>query len=300
MEDDLFQGDLQEYLENGDLYTRCNFQWSLIQSMVMGSHILLEMHFPDDKIANDYMSSDLAHQTARILERAVTAVIKGALIKSICFTTATTIEEVQRVTDQISHGKCSVLIAYNLSAASSPVQSYFYNVYIEVSQERLFCCIVAVRYAVYTYPCSEGMTVLSYPCCVDPLYLNLFHISIPLTITDESMSTIWDLLGLVEIQAKLTEDLNNGLSCDKDEEELKRNMYLRLSVDELREIKMNVPRIYMSLDIRQRIVELIVAIRQHPMVVSFSPRNSLNFFITTACLSALIDGKTFVLPRHIE
>ena len=70
--------------------------------------------------------------------------------------------------------------------------------------------------------CSEGMTVLSYPCCVDPLYLNLFHISIPLTITDESMSTIWDLLGLVEIQAKLTEDLNNGLSCDKDEEELKR------------------------------------------------------------------------------
>lgn len=63
---------------------------------------------------------------------------------------------------------------------------------------------------------------------------------------------------------------------------------------------MNVPRIYMSLDIRQRIVELIVAIRQHPMVVSFSPRNSLNFFITTACLSALIDGKTFVLPRHIE
>ena len=66
------------------------------------------------------------------------------------------------------------------------------------------------------------MTVLSYPCCVDPLYLNLFHISIPLTITDESMSTIWDLLGLVEIQAKLTEDPNNGLSCDKDEEELKR------------------------------------------------------------------------------
>ena len=73
-----------------------------------------------------------------------------------------------------------------------------------------------------TTRCSEGMTVLSYPCCVDPLYLNLFHISITLTITDESMSTIWDLLGLVEIQAKLTEDLNNGLSCDKDEEELKR------------------------------------------------------------------------------
>ena len=99
MEDDLFQGDLQEYLENGDLYTRCNFQWSLIQSMVMGNHILLEMHFPDDKFANDYMSSDLAHQTTRILERAVTAVIKGALIKSICFTTATTIDEVQRITE---------------------------------------------------------------------------------------------------------------------------------------------------------------------------------------------------------
>ena len=36
------------------------------------------------------------------------------------------------------------------------------------------------------------------------------------------MSTIWDGLGLVEIQAVLTEDRNNGLPCDKDEEELKR------------------------------------------------------------------------------
>ena len=99
MEDDLFQGDLQEYLENGDLYARCTFQWSLIQSMVMGNHILLEMQFSDDKIATDYMSSELAHQTTRILERAVTAVIKGALIKSICFTAESTIEEVQRITE---------------------------------------------------------------------------------------------------------------------------------------------------------------------------------------------------------
>lgn len=63
---------------------------------------------------------------------------------------------------------------------------------------------------------------MTYPPCVDPLYLNLFHVSIPLVISDESMSTIWDGLGLVEIQAVLTEDRNNGLPCDKDEEELKR------------------------------------------------------------------------------
>lgn len=63
---------------------------------------------------------------------------------------------------------------------------------------------------------------MTYPPCVDPLYLNLFHVLFPLVISDESMSTIWDGLGLVEIQAVLTEDRNNGLPCDKDEEELKR------------------------------------------------------------------------------
>lgn len=138
MEDDFFQGDLQEYFESGDLYTRCFFQWSIVQAMMMESHILLEMQFPDDKTALNYMSAELAAQTARILERAVTAVIKGALIKSICFNEKTTIEEVQRINESgfewlvmirtISHGKCSILIAYNLSGASSQVQSFFFNV----------------------------------------------------------------------------------------------------------------------------------------------------------------------------
>ena len=58
------------------------------------------------------------------------------------------------------------------------------------------------------------MELLTYPACVDPLYLNLFQISIPLQITDESISTIWDLLGLVEIQAKATEDMSNDPGCD--------------------------------------------------------------------------------------
>ena len=46
MEDDFFQGDLQEYFESGDLYSRCFFQWSIVQAMMMESHILLEMQFP--------------------------------------------------------------------------------------------------------------------------------------------------------------------------------------------------------------------------------------------------------------
>lgn len=58
------------------------------------------------------------------------------------------------------------------------------------------------------------MELLTYPACVDPLYLNRFQMSIPLQITDESISTIWDLLGLVEIQAKATEDMNNDPGCD--------------------------------------------------------------------------------------
>ena len=99
MEDDFFQGDLQEYFESGDLYSRCFFQWSIVQAMIMESHILLEMQFPDDKTALNYMSAELATQTARILERAVTAGVKGALIKSICFSEKTTIEEVQRINE---------------------------------------------------------------------------------------------------------------------------------------------------------------------------------------------------------
>lgn len=58
------------------------------------------------------------------------------------------------------------------------------------------------------------MELLTYPACVDPLYLNRFQLSIPLQITDESISTIWDLLGLVEIQAKATEDMSNDPGCD--------------------------------------------------------------------------------------
>ena len=60
------------------------------------------------------------------------------------------------------------------------------------------------------------MELLTYPACVDPLYLNHFQVCIPLQITDESISTIWDLLGLVEIQAKATEDMSNDSSCDNE------------------------------------------------------------------------------------
>lgn len=67
-----------------------------------------------------------------------------------------------------------------------------------------------------------------------------------------------------------------------------------------RSFQVNLPRVYISLELRQRIAALIVACRQHPMVVSFSPRNSLNYYVVSACLAALIDGKTFVLPHHIE
>lgn len=69
-------------------------------------------------------------------------------------------------------------------------------------------------YMVYLYRCAGGMELLTYPACVDPLYLNRFQLSIPLQITDESISTIWDLLGLVEIQAKATEDMSNDPGCD--------------------------------------------------------------------------------------
>ena len=47
-------------------------------------------------------------------------------------------------------------------------------------------------------------------------------------------------------------------------------------------------------------VEIVTSIRQNPSVASFSPVNALAYFVTTVCLSALLDGKTYVLPRHIE
>ena len=63
---------------------------------------------------------------------------------------------------------------------------------------------------------------------------------------------------------------------------------------------MSIPRVHMILDLKQRIVELITSIRQHPMVASFSPRNSLNVFIADACIAALLEGRAFVLPHHLE
>ena len=54
------------------------------------------MQFANDIIADHYLNTELAHQTTRILERAVMSVIKGAEIKSICFDKETTIEDVQR------------------------------------------------------------------------------------------------------------------------------------------------------------------------------------------------------------
>lgn len=139
MEDDLFQGDLQDYLENGSLYERCSFQWYLIQSIIMEKHILLEMQFSSDQSSENYTSPEYSKQTAKILERAVNAVIKGSLVKSICFTKSTTIEEIKAIIEyvillyviqsQINHGKCSILIAYSLDVASPVVQSFFFNVF---------------------------------------------------------------------------------------------------------------------------------------------------------------------------
>ena len=184
----------------------------------------------------------------------------------------------------------------------------------------MFCCVVAVQYTVFPYPYSyphcipsrsaERKIALTYPLAMDPIYLNAFHISIPLNISDRSKLSIWNLLGLVENQAKLTEDLHNGLSCEKIEEELKRcvqkcvitrrNMYYRFSVDELKEIKLNASRIFISLEMKQRITDIIVATRQHSSVAMFSPKNSLSYLTHLVCLSALLDGKTYVLPRHME
>lgn len=142
--------------------------------------------------------------------------------------------------------------------------------------------------------------VLTFPAILDSTYQNLFHLSIPLRITDTKQLTLWRLLGLVENQAKLTEDLSNGLSCEKTEEELKRNLFYRLTVDELREMKMKLPQIYMSLECKQRVGEIIVATRQNPQTASYSPANSLILHLSVVCLAALLDGKTFVLPHHIE
>lgn len=158
--------------------------------------------------------------------------------------------------------------------------------------------------------CAEGRVVLTYPAVANPIYLNAFHVSIPLIISDTSKFSLWSVLGLVENQAKLTEDLHNGLSCEKIEEELKRygynglvhnrSLYYRISVDELRDIKINISKIHMSLEIKQRIVEIITSTRQNPSVASFCPINSVSYLIMTVCLSALLDGRTFVLPHHIE
>lgn len=79
-----------------------------------------------------------------------------------------------------------------------------------------------------------------------------------------------------------------------------RNLYYRISVDELRDIKISVSKIYMSLEIKQRLIEIITSTRQHPSIASFCPINSLSYIIMTVCLSALLDGKTYVLPRHIQ
>ena len=97
MEEDLFQGDLQEYLENGNLYERCYFQWSLIQCLFQEKHLMLEMEFSADEAAKNATTIDYAKQTTKLLERAVNAVIKGALIKSVNITAHTTIKEVQTV-----------------------------------------------------------------------------------------------------------------------------------------------------------------------------------------------------------
>ena len=139
MEEDLFQGDLQDYLENGNLYERCYFQWSLVQCLVFEKHLLLEMHFPEGMSSDGCGSTEYSRQITKVLERAVNAVIKGSLIKSLCFTQDTTVEDVKTVVEslpsvqitrsQISHGKCSILVAYNLDLAQQSIQSFFFDVF---------------------------------------------------------------------------------------------------------------------------------------------------------------------------
>ena len=141
---------------------------------------------------------------------------------------------------------------------------------------------------------------LTFPMVIDPIYQSLFHISIPLCITDTNQFSLWELLGLVENQAKLTEDLHNGLSCEKIEEELKRNLYYRVSTDELKDMKMKLSQIYLSLECKQRISDIVVTTRQHPSTASYSPSHCFLYHSSAVCLAALLDGKTFVLPQHIE
>lgn len=102
MEEDLFQGDLQDYLENGNLFDRCFFQWSLVQCLVFEKHLLLEMSFPEGMTSDGCGNVEYSRQITKVLERAVNAVIKGSLIKSICFTQDTTIEEVKAVVESFS------------------------------------------------------------------------------------------------------------------------------------------------------------------------------------------------------
>ena len=99
MEESLFQGDLQDYLENGDLYNRCSFQWYLIQSIILEKHVLIEMNFPSTQSSDEYMNSEYSRQGAKILERAVHAVIKGALVKSICFNPSMKIDEIKSIVE---------------------------------------------------------------------------------------------------------------------------------------------------------------------------------------------------------
>ena len=55
------------------------------------------MEFSADEAAKNATTLDSAKQTTKLLERAVNAVIKGALIKSVNITSHTTIKEVQTV-----------------------------------------------------------------------------------------------------------------------------------------------------------------------------------------------------------
>ena len=62
-------------------------------------HLLLEMNFQLEQPTADCLNLEYSRQTTKVLERAVSAVIKGALIKSICFTQSTTIEEIKTIVE---------------------------------------------------------------------------------------------------------------------------------------------------------------------------------------------------------
>jgi len=73
-----------------------------------------------------------------------------------------------------------------------------------------------------------------------------------------------------------------------------------LSADELTAIQQQITEVTVRPEIREYIVSLVSATRQHPNVyLGASPRGSLALFRTSQALAAL-DGKDDVMPDHVK